>query len=405
MDVIETEEKLQALSNNAKVTFINILRIWKETRVFSIKEMRRVADALDKLEKDVTISQTAGTATSLVGGIVATAGIIAAPFTFGASALIAGVVGAGIGITGGLVTAGSNLSKFLIKKCKLKPTDAAIKLDTERAEEVMNSLINIKEACIELTHFDKQDYRAYSFRKAYGKLCRHVGVRPGSGDQFAESVVRVFISVGIVPVKAADAVEIGVSAIKAVRFGTKASLVGVDLANNARMGASMVKTASMAVGKAAFSGVFSSLGIVLDVGFLAYLGRKLHKGSPSQVAKELRERADMFEQQLPKFDEFAKRFPGPPSCLERLYLQARRKISKMDLCSIVLCFAALLVGIWALIAWLCSGPMPMTALGFPRPAERARVVVQEQSSFFWHMVYVTLTFVFMLGTAAVLLLF
>ncbi|CAN0114464.1 unnamed protein product [Lampetra planeri] len=297
--VIETEEKLQALSNNAKVTFINILRILKETRVFSIKEMRRVADALDKLEKDVTISQTAGTATSLVGGIVATAGIIAAPFTFGASALIAGVVGAGIGITGGLVTAGSNLSKFLIKKCKLKPTDAAIKLDTEMLEEVMNSLINLNEACIELTHFDKQDYRAYSFRKAYGKLCRHVGVRPGSGDQFAESVVRVFISVGIVPVKAADAVEIGVSAIKAVRFGTKASLVGVDLANNARMGASMVKTASMAVGKAAFSGVFSSLGIVLDVGFLAYLGRKLHKGSPSQVAKELRERADMFEQQLP----------------------------------------------------------------------------------------------------------
>nr|XP_032808535.1 uncharacterized protein LOC116941512 [Petromyzon marinus]XP_032808536.1 uncharacterized protein LOC116941512 [Petromyzon marinus]XP_032808537.1 uncharacterized protein LOC116941512 [Petromyzon marinus] len=405
MDGQEEQHGPEALYNNAKIQFIRLLNKWKETRVISIKETRRVADALAKLEKDVNISQTVGTATSLIGGIVALAGIIAAPFTFGASALIAGVVGAGIGITGGLVTAGSSLSKIFIKKCKLKTTETAVKLDTEMLEDVMNSLINLNEACIELTHFDKQDHRAYSFRKAYGKLCRHVGVQPGSGDQFTESLVRVFIGVGIVPAQSADAVEIGVSVVKAARFGAKASLVGAELANNARMGASIFKTASMAVGKAAFSGVFSSLGIVLDVAFLAYLGRKLHKGSPSQVAKELRERADMFEQQLPKFDEFAKRFPGPPSCLEQLYLQARRKISKMDLCSIVLCFAALLVGIWALIAWLCSGPMPMTAVGFPRPAERARFVGQEQSSFFWHVVYVTLTFVFMLGTGAVLLLF
>ncbi|CAN0021268.1 unnamed protein product [Lampetra fluviatilis] len=166
----------------------------------------------------------------------------------------------------------------------------------------------------------------------------------------------------------------------------------------------------MTVGRVVLSGVLTSVGIVIDVAFLAYLGRKLHKGSPSQVAKELRERADMFEKQLLKFDEFAKRFTGPPSYLERLYLQARRKISKINLRSVVLCFAVLLVGTWALVMWLSSGPVQMTALGFPHPAERVRLelsmehVVQKQSSFAWHLVHFILGFVFTLGTAVVLLL-
>ncbi|XP_032808535.2 apolipoprotein L3-like [Petromyzon marinus] len=326
MDGHEEQHDPEALYNHAKIQFIIFFNIWKKNRKISIKEMRRVADAMAKLEKDVNISQTVGTATSLIGGIVALAGIIAAPFTFGASALIAGVVGAGIGLTGGLVTAGSSLSKTFIKKYKLKTTDASIKLDTEMLEEFMNSLIKLNEACVALTDFDKQDHRVSSFRKAYRNLCRDMGVQLDSDGQFTESVAHVFIGVGIVPAKTADVVGSELVLARTANMGAKAALLSADLVNNAKMGASVVKTASMTVGRVALSGVLASLGVVFDVGFLAYLGRKLHKGSPSEVAKELQERANIFEQQLPKFDEFAKCFTGlPPSNLKQFFLQACRK--------------------------------------------------------------------------------
>lgn len=67
------------------------------------KEIRELADVLDSVAHDVGIAQTTGGGAAIAGGVLAGLGILAAPFTAGASlALVAG--GTALGVAGGLTS-------------------------------------------------------------------------------------------------------------------------------------------------------------------------------------------------------------------------------------------------------------------------------------------------------------
>ena len=67
-----------------------------------MEKLEELASKLHDHHMNVSKSTIAGASASAVGGILAVAGLITAPFTFGAG-LVISLVGAGIGGVGGLV--------------------------------------------------------------------------------------------------------------------------------------------------------------------------------------------------------------------------------------------------------------------------------------------------------------
>ncbi|CAH3119427.1 unnamed protein product, partial [Porites lobata] len=75
----------------------------------------------------------------LIIGILRVAGLIAAPFTFGA-AIVVSIVGAGIGGAGGLVVSGSKVVEIILEKLGLKEVQAVIEDDREACSELQKQL-------------------------------------------------------------------------------------------------------------------------------------------------------------------------------------------------------------------------------------------------------------------------
>ena len=74
-----------------------------------------------------------------IGEILSVAGLIAAPFTFGAG-IVVSLVGAGIGGAGGLVMSGSKVVEIILEKLGLKDVQAAIEDDREACNELQKQL-------------------------------------------------------------------------------------------------------------------------------------------------------------------------------------------------------------------------------------------------------------------------
>jgi len=91
-----------------------------------IKKLRDMADRLAKIHSDVLIADRVGTGVGIGSGVLTIGGIIAAPFTAGAS-LTLSVAAAGGGLLGGGTSIGANITGHVLLKLNLKKlaTDAA----------------------------------------------------------------------------------------------------------------------------------------------------------------------------------------------------------------------------------------------------------------------------------------
>ncbi|XP_055486289.1 uncharacterized protein LOC129693503 [Leucoraja erinacea] len=66
------------------------VRQWMKKSTEFIVELRSIADAIVDYHKDVIIAKKEGTKTQGLGGVIGFTGLVAAPFTFGASLLLTG---------------------------------------------------------------------------------------------------------------------------------------------------------------------------------------------------------------------------------------------------------------------------------------------------------------------------
>lgn len=96
----------------------------------SATEIREVADNIERVVRDTGIARTTGGSAAVVSGLATFGGIIAAPFTAGAS--LALTVG---GIAGGIASAATTLTASIIKDAKIK----------EKAKEVKQLLDSLEE--------------------------------------------------------------------------------------------------------------------------------------------------------------------------------------------------------------------------------------------------------------------
>ena len=104
-------------------------------------------------------TQATGSSVSLVGTGLVVGGLIAAPFTLGAS-LIATAVGAGICTAGGLTSAGAGITELCISKKKVAEIQKAVEVDNEHSKKIQDMWEGIVEMCTEVA--EKHSDTGYS---------------------------------------------------------------------------------------------------------------------------------------------------------------------------------------------------------------------------------------------------
>lgn len=113
---------------------------WIPKRKATVHTLRVLADELQKHHDNVCIAQVAGSSTGIAAVIIAAVGFGLSFVTGGASLIAAagiiGGIGAGFGAAGGVVSAGSSITKLCIEKNTLKTAQKLIDEDRDASEKI-----------------------------------------------------------------------------------------------------------------------------------------------------------------------------------------------------------------------------------------------------------------------------
>ena len=129
--ITEQFERLRRLREELENAFVGWIPIRRRTR----KQLEGQATKLHEHHRNVNITTVTGASMGTVGGIPSVAGLIAAPFTFGAG-IVVSLVGAGIGGAGGLVMSGSKAVEMILEKLGLEEVQTAIEEDREASRNL-----------------------------------------------------------------------------------------------------------------------------------------------------------------------------------------------------------------------------------------------------------------------------
>ena len=141
---------------------VSTFRRWIPKRKRTLEKLEELATKLHEQHIKVSKSTIAGASASTVGGILAIAGLIAAPFTFGAG-LVVSLVGAGIGGAGGLVMSVSKVIEITLAKLGLKEVQGAIDEDKEACTQLQEKLENLERFISNLREIESKKAMVLNF--------------------------------------------------------------------------------------------------------------------------------------------------------------------------------------------------------------------------------------------------
>ena len=154
---------------------------WIPKRKVTVHTVRVLADELQKHHDNVCIAQVAGSSTAIAAVIIGGVGFGLSFVTGGASLVVAagiiGGIGAGFGAAGGVVSAGSSITKLCIEKNTLKTAQRLIDEDREACEAIEELRLEFEK---EISKRIK--YNAVKFSVYTGSIltsCASVGFRVG----------------------------------------------------------------------------------------------------------------------------------------------------------------------------------------------------------------------------------
>ena len=264
--ITEQFEQLRMLRMNLTNDFVD----WIPIRQRTMEQLKELATKLHQHHRNVNISTITGASMGTVGGVLGIAGLIAAPFTFGAG-LIVSLVGAAIGGAGGLVMSGSKVVEIILEKLGLKDVQAAIKEDHEACTKLQQQLDCLEDFISKLAQFLKPLHDDAILlrelkRTGFDFLCERIisdsigSSRKGRVDIGAKFFRTVTAAATITTSAVATA---GAVARSAALAGTRAALF-----------------AGSAIGAAL---------IPLDITLLVKSSLELHRGSTSSAVEEIRQ--------------------------------------------------------------------------------------------------------------------
>ena len=251
-------------------------RSWIPIRTRTRKQLEELATKLHEHHRNVNISTITGASMGTIGGILSVAGLIAAPFTFGAG-IVVSIVGAAIGGAGGLVMSGSKVAEIILEKLGLKEVQEAIEDDCKacnKLQEQLDSLENVISSLAELVK-QLQDDKV---------LLREL---EGSGFEFLSQRI--------------SNEEIGASTEERVEFGARffraATSAATISASAAATAGAVARSAAIAGTRAAHvaGSVISAALLPLDITLLVKSSLELHRGSTSAAVQDIRRILDELE--------------------------------------------------------------------------------------------------------------
>ncbi|XP_050957693.1 apolipoprotein L3-like [Labeo rohita] len=118
----------------------------------SVKDWGETTDSLESLHYKTTAGSLSGAVIGAAGGVTALVGAILAPFTFGASLIVAGV-GIGVGVGGGVTGAASNITNT-VKQKSIREKLKNIQQEFNNASTpILKSLSKLRRLMKKLTDF------------------------------------------------------------------------------------------------------------------------------------------------------------------------------------------------------------------------------------------------------------
>ena len=203
-----------------------------------------------------------------IGGILSVAGLIAAPFTFGAG-IVVSIVGAAIGGAGGLVMSGSKVAEIILEKLGLKEVQEAIEDDCKACNKLQEQLDSLENVISSLPELVKQ-------LQGDKVLLREL---EGSGFEFLSQRISYE--------------EIGASTEERVEFGARffraATSAATISASAAATAGAVARSAAIAGTRAAHvaGSVISAALLPLDITLLVRSSLELHRGSTSAAVQDI----------------------------------------------------------------------------------------------------------------------
>ena len=242
---------------------------WIPIRTRTKEQLEELATKLHEHQRNVNISTTTGTSIGTIGEILSVAGLIAAPFTFGAG-IVVSLVGAGIGGAGGLVMSGSKVVELILEKVGLKEVQAAIEDDREACSELQKQLDSLENFISSLAEFLKPLHDD-------AVLLREL---EESGFEFLSQRISYE--------------EIGASTEERVEFGARFFRAATSAPTI--MAASAAATAGAVASSALLAGSGINPGLLpLDIRLIIKSSLELHRGSTSAAVQDIRRILDELE--------------------------------------------------------------------------------------------------------------
>ena len=267
-------EQLRKLREELHDAFLS----WIPIRTRTKEQLEKLATKLHEHHRNVNISTITGASMGTIGGILSVAGLIAAPFTFGAG-IVVSLVGAGIGGAGGLVMSGSKVVEIILEKLGLKEVQAAIEDDREACSELQKQLDSLENFISSLAEFLKPLHDD-------AVLLRELeGIR--SGFEFLSQR----ISYEEISASTEERVEFG------ARFFRAATSAATISASAAATAGAVARSAAIAGTRAAHvaGSVISAALLPLDITLLVKSSLELHRGSTSAAVQDIRRILDELE--------------------------------------------------------------------------------------------------------------
>ena len=247
-------------------------RSWIPIRTRTRKQLEELATKLHEHHRNVNISTITGASMGTIGGILSVAGLIAAPFTFGAG-IVVSIVGAAIGGAGGLVMSGSKVAEIILEKLGLKEVQEAIEDDCKACNKLQEQLDSLENVISSLAELVKQ-------LQGDKVLLREL---EGSGFEF----VSQRISYEEIGASIKERVDFGARFFRAVTISVfRAATISASAAATA---GAVARSAAIAETRAAHGAgsVISAALLPLDITLLVRSSLELHRGSTSAVVQDI----------------------------------------------------------------------------------------------------------------------
>ncbi|XP_072554118.1 apolipoprotein L3-like [Paramormyrops kingsleyae] len=218
--------------------FLTLFKFSVDILEQKVKDLREVADGLERVHFRTTVGSLTGGVVSAIGGVTSVVGLALAPFTFGASLAVTGV-GLGIATAGGVTSGVSNITKMVNES-----------MDRKNFEKLMKDYEDLMQPITECLRELSENIENLQKLKSVKKKTE------GGSPQNVDNMMQVGSRLGR---------GLAVSVPEVVRL--------VQVANLGKVAAQASRAVQVA---GVFTGVLSGLFIALDVYFIANDAKEIH---------------------------------------------------------------------------------------------------------------------------------